>query len=287
MQNGTSKQAPPEKNVPSKINSRIQPKMPNGILTCQICTVCGSGMCQLATLITSVSVQSRFSSICVRRGVREAQLIYLLCLLNLLTGLFTSNGGPGGLAGAGARARAPAPSAIAAESILQSLLPVLAVLNPPQNTALFPLLLMAGQNLDSLLRAAGAESAWLYGTLGFAFYFYQGNSNSLSTVDVGASFTGVSSYSPAPVTAITFANTYGAVVAAVLLFLAGGGPGVGDGDGDGDGDDGRKRKWKGAADALWSAGAAFLLSRACELVITNLLLCCCCCCYCCCCCCCR
>ena len=52
------------------------------------------------------------------------------------------------------------------------------------------------------------------------FSLFQGNSNSLSTVDVGASFTGVSSFSPIPVTALTFLNTYGAQAAAMLFCMA-------------------------------------------------------------------
>ncbi len=39
-------------------------------------------------------------------------------------------------------------------------------------------------------------------------------------MDVGASFTGVSSFSPIPVTALTFLNTYGAQAAAMLFCMA-------------------------------------------------------------------
>ncbi len=71
---------------------------------------------------------------------------------------------------------------------------------------------------------------------------FQGNSNSLSTVDVGASFTGLTSYFPVANVALTFANTYGSIVVALLLFV------------------------EGEREKLAVAAAAFLLTRAFELV---------------------
>ncbi len=93
------------------------------------------------------------------RGVREAQILYLLCSLHFLSSGASSPGE-------------------AAASVLRSALPALAVLGQPQNAALIPLLLVAAASADRLVRGGGgycggAGRAWVFSTLGYAFFFYQ------------------------------------------------------------------------------------------------------------------
>ena len=92
------------------------------------------------------------------RGVREAQILYLLCSLHFLSSGASSPGE-------------------AAASVLRSALPALAVLGQPHNAALIPLLLVAAASADRLMRGGGycggAGRAWVFSTLGYASFFYQ------------------------------------------------------------------------------------------------------------------
>lgn len=55
--------------------------------------------------------------------------------------------------------------------------------------------------------------------LGWAFFFYQGNSNSLASVDLNAGYVGVQSFRLGFAAALVTINTYGAVLLAAALFV--------------------------------------------------------------------
>lgn len=55
--------------------------------------------------------------------------------------------------------------------------------------------------------------------LGWAFFYYQGNSNSLASVDLNAGYVGVQSFRIGLVAALLTLNTFGAVLLAAAMLL--------------------------------------------------------------------
>ncbi|KAJ8664807.1 hypothetical protein QAD02_006469 [Eretmocerus hayati] len=95
------------------------------------------------------------------------------------------------------------------------------LLHRPYNIILLPIQLLAGAIIYKLTQVPEYYDLkiFLYLWSGSAFYFYQGNSNSLATVDVAAGFVGLESYRPTIIGVFLVINTYSAQVLSLLMYL--------------------------------------------------------------------
>ncbi|XP_076764816.1 GPI ethanolamine phosphate transferase 2, catalytic subunit-like [Xylocopa sonorina] len=104
--------------------------------------------------------------------------------------------------------------------ILRMWITMAAMLHQPQNVALLPLQVILSSVASGITQDAEHRVAtFLYNWLGNVFYFYQGNSNSLATIDVAAGYVGVQSYVPLINGSLLIINTYAAPVLAYLLLV--------------------------------------------------------------------
>ncbi|XP_011874457.1 PREDICTED: GPI ethanolamine phosphate transferase 2 isoform X2 [Vollenhovia emeryi] len=96
-----------------------------------------------------------------------------------------------------------------------------AMLHQPYNVILLPMQMVASSTLDSVLRENDLLDLGilLHYWLGNVFYFYQGNSNSLASIDVAAGYVGLRSYMPFVTGAYLIVNTYSAPVLAYFLLV--------------------------------------------------------------------
>nr|XP_026495191.1 GPI ethanolamine phosphate transferase 2 isoform X1 [Vanessa tameamea] len=93
--------------------------------------------------------------------------------------------------------------------------------------------------------------------IGFLFYFYQGNSNSLASVELGAGYVGLREYSEARVAARVGLHAYAApALAGAQLFCAAAA---------------RAHHWKGYLESVWRVINIFALQRVYQLVIYCLI----------------
>ncbi|XP_014471652.1 PREDICTED: GPI ethanolamine phosphate transferase 2 [Dinoponera quadriceps] len=98
---------------------------------------------------------------------------------------------------------------------------VSAMLHQPYNVILLPMQIVASSTIDTVLRENNLLdlSVFAHYWLGNVFYFYQGNSNSLASVDVAAGYIGLRSYVPFVTSAYLIVNTYSAPVLAYFLLI--------------------------------------------------------------------
>ncbi|XP_032688057.1 GPI ethanolamine phosphate transferase 2 [Odontomachus brunneus] len=96
-----------------------------------------------------------------------------------------------------------------------------AMLHQPYNVILLPMQIVASSIIDTVLRENNLLDLSIYAHywLGNVFYFYQGNSNSLASVDVAAGYIGLRSYMPFVIGAYLIVNTYSAPVLAYFLLI--------------------------------------------------------------------
>ncbi|XP_011630648.1 GPI ethanolamine phosphate transferase 2 isoform X2 [Pogonomyrmex barbatus] len=96
-----------------------------------------------------------------------------------------------------------------------------AMLHQPYNVILLPMQIITSSTIDAVLRENNLLDLGIlvHYWLGNVFYFYQGNSNSLASIDVAAGYVGLSSYMPFITGAYLIINTYSAIVLAYFLFI--------------------------------------------------------------------
>ncbi|XP_011337922.2 GPI ethanolamine phosphate transferase 2 isoform X2 [Ooceraea biroi] len=96
-----------------------------------------------------------------------------------------------------------------------------AILHQPYNVILLPIQIVASSTIDAALRENDLldVSVFVHCWLGNVFYFYQGNSNSLASVDIAAGYVGLRSYVPFITGVYLIINTYSAPVLAYFLLV--------------------------------------------------------------------
>ncbi|EFN89490.1 GPI ethanolamine phosphate transferase 2 [Harpegnathos saltator] len=96
-----------------------------------------------------------------------------------------------------------------------------AMLHQPYNVILLPMQIVASSTIDTVLKENNLLdlSVFVHYWLGNVFYFYQGNSNSLASIDVAAGYVGLRSYMPFITGAYLIVNTYSAPVLAYFLLI--------------------------------------------------------------------
>lgn len=95
------------------------------------------------------------------------------------------------------------------------------ILHSPQNTPMFALVIVLERSLNSFLcviETAVPMRAAFYFWFGMGSHFYQGNSNSLSTISIAAGYVGVNRYSPVVVGLLMFCHTYSGMIYWLLML---------------------------------------------------------------------
>lgn len=96
------------------------------------------------------------------------------------------------------------------------------VLLRPHNVILLTAVVVSSKSVSDLQKHqinSSLRSTILHHWIGMVFFFYQGNSNSLSSIDVASGYIGLSDYSAVTVFQFLYANTYSAPVLAYLINL--------------------------------------------------------------------
>nr|XP_012144892.1 PREDICTED: GPI ethanolamine phosphate transferase 2 isoform X1 [Megachile rotundata] len=106
-------------------------------------------------------------------------------------------------------------------SILRIWVMISAMIHQPHNVILLPLQIIFSSIIHNIIKDNSMReiSVFLYAWIGNVFYFYQGNSNSLATIDVAAGYVGVQSYMPLINGSLMLINIYSASVLAYLLLV--------------------------------------------------------------------
>ncbi|XP_031837371.2 phosphatidylinositol glycan anchor biosynthesis class G isoform X1 [Nomia melanderi] len=96
-----------------------------------------------------------------------------------------------------------------------------AMIHQPHNVILLPLQIIFSNVIRAILQNNNIQqiNVFVYVWMGNVFYFYQGNSNSLATIDVAAGYVGIQSYIPLVNGSLLIINTYSASVLACLLLI--------------------------------------------------------------------
>lgn len=97
-----------------------------------------------------------------------------------------------------------------------------AMLHQPYNVILLPLQIVASLMIESALKENDLTlelGVFVHCWLGNVFYFYQGNSNSLASINIAAGYVGLRSYMPLITGAYLIVNTYSAPVLAYFLLV--------------------------------------------------------------------
>ncbi|XP_076172790.1 phosphatidylinositol glycan anchor biosynthesis class G isoform X2 [Ptiloglossa arizonensis] len=96
-----------------------------------------------------------------------------------------------------------------------------AVLHRPYNVILLAFQIIFSSIIRIIIKDNNMQetNTFIYTWIGNIFYFYQGNSNSLATVDVNAGYVGIESYMPFVNGLLLIINTYSAPVLAYLLLI--------------------------------------------------------------------
>ncbi|KAF3420554.1 hypothetical protein E2986_01438 [Frieseomelitta varia] len=105
--------------------------------------------------------------------------------------------------------------------ILQMWIMVVAMLHQPHSVILLPFQIIFSSVIYEIIKNDITQNSWvlLYTWIGNVFYFYQGNSNSLATVDVAAGYVGVQSYMPFINGSLLIINTYAAPLLSYFLLI--------------------------------------------------------------------
>ncbi|XP_001607537.2 GPI ethanolamine phosphate transferase 2 [Nasonia vitripennis] len=98
---------------------------------------------------------------------------------------------------------------------------VSSILHRPYNVILLPMQLIVGATIFELTNEQEFSNAklFIYLWCSNVFYFYQGNSNSLATVDVAAGYVGLESHQPVITGIFISINTYSAQILGFLMYL--------------------------------------------------------------------
>ncbi|XP_015111856.1 GPI ethanolamine phosphate transferase 2 [Diachasma alloeum] len=106
-------------------------------------------------------------------------------------------------------------------SVVQIWVMVVTLLHRPHNIALVPMELITILVIYDLMQSSrdGGNLFCVSYWVGNVFYFYQGNSNSLATVDVAAGYVGLQAYWPILATIYLCVNTYSAPILAYLMLV--------------------------------------------------------------------
>ncbi|XP_018052891.1 PREDICTED: GPI ethanolamine phosphate transferase 2 [Atta colombica] len=96
-----------------------------------------------------------------------------------------------------------------------------AMLHQPYNVILLPMQIIVSSIINTVLRENDSldRGVFLHYWLGNVFYFYQGNSNSLGSVNIAAGYVGLQSYMPFVTAVYLIINTYSAPVLAYFLLI--------------------------------------------------------------------
>ncbi|XP_067141629.1 GPI ethanolamine phosphate transferase 2 [Centruroides vittatus] len=94
------------------------------------------------------------------------------------------------------------------------------VLHRPHNIMIVACVILQEKLVAKLLATKSIESITIvYMWMAMCAFFYQGNSNSLSTIDVSAGYLGISSYHPVLVGILIASNTYSGIVFWLLMLV--------------------------------------------------------------------
>ncbi|XP_078036093.1 phosphatidylinositol glycan anchor biosynthesis class G [Augochlora pura] len=147
------------------------------------------------------------------RGIYEVQIFWVLLSINFFTYVYR------------AKLTIQSDQTIFLRTTLFSIVRlwvmVAAVIHQPYNVILLPLQVIFSGIIRGIVQDSNKQqiNAFVYAWIGNVFYFYQGNSNSLATVDVAAGYVGMRSYMPIVNGSLIIINTYSAPVLAFLLLI--------------------------------------------------------------------
>ncbi|XP_014222688.1 GPI ethanolamine phosphate transferase 2 [Trichogramma pretiosum] len=110
---------------------------------------------------------------------------------------------------------------VAMFSIIKIWIIVSCILHRPYNVILLPAQVLVSIIIHGVTKNQATLNVKMYFYLwsSNAFYFYQGNSNSLATIDVAAGYVGLKSYNPILIGLFLIINTYSAIVLGFLLYI--------------------------------------------------------------------
>ncbi|XP_053996555.1 GPI ethanolamine phosphate transferase 2 isoform X1 [Hylaeus anthracinus] len=105
--------------------------------------------------------------------------------------------------------------------IVRTWIMITAMLHQPHNVILLPFQIIFISVISTIIKYINMQqvNTFVYAWAGSVFYFYQGNSNSLATIDVAAGYIGIQSYVPFINGSLLLINTYSAPVLAFLLLV--------------------------------------------------------------------
>lgn len=106
-------------------------------------------------------------------------------------------------------------------SVVRIWIVISAMLHQPHNVILLPFQIIFSKVIREIIKDSAAQeiNTLLYIWMGNVFYFYQGNSNSLATIDVAAGYVGIQSYMPFVNGPLLLINTYSAPILAYFLLI--------------------------------------------------------------------
>nr|XP_034180311.1 GPI ethanolamine phosphate transferase 2 [Osmia lignaria] len=106
-------------------------------------------------------------------------------------------------------------------SIVRIWIMISAMLHQPHNVLLLPLQIIFSSVIRDIIENDTMQeiNIFLYAWIGNVFYFYQGNSNSLATINVAAGYVGIQSYMPFVNGSLMLINVYSAPVLAYILLV--------------------------------------------------------------------
>ncbi|OWF42123.1 GPI ethanolamine phosphate transferase 2-like [Mizuhopecten yessoensis] len=162
--------------------------------------------------VSTGAVDNPFQLLSTHKGTWLAQLVFVcigLCMLHpliasLLRGLQTE--------------RKPNPDEAISfcVSVQSGCILLVLLLSKPHNVAMFVMVVIQEHLIDSVvlrhILLSPTTVTLYYLWMGMAAFFYQGNSNSISTVDVSAGYTGLTDYQPVLVGLLIALSTYGGPV---------------------------------------------------------------------------
>ena len=103
--------------------------------------------------------------------------------------------------------------------LLDGILVIFSLLVKPYSTCLLPIALIIEEILFYSVKNVSRDLGSIYYLFGLSTYFQMGNSNSLSSVDVGAGYTGIPSFNPLIVCLLMAVNTFnGPIIWSLCLF---------------------------------------------------------------------
>lgn len=104
--------------------------------------------------------------------------------------------------------------------LISTVVLVSTLLSQPKNVILIPYIVLASYGIQSTLNQV-IDSSVAHMWLGAVLFFYQGNSNNLATINVGAGYVGVEHQNMALVSILVFVHTLTFPILAVLLLWLG------------------------------------------------------------------